>query len=123
MRRSVTSAASVSASVARRFKVSTGIYQSTKFSVSAMPALSVNIFARARQSHHKYLFQGNKVKKMDLMITGVGGQGVVLASDIIGESALSAGYDVKKTDTIGMAQRGGSVISPFRIPPEVRSPL
>ena len=60
---------------------------------------------------------------MDLLITGVGGQGVVLASDIIGEAALSAGYDVKKTDTLGMAQRGGSVISHVRIAPKVWSPL
>ena len=63
------------------------------------------------------------MKKIDLLIAGVGGQGVVLASDIIGEVALSAGYDVKKTDTLGMAQRGGSVISHVRIAPEVRSPL
>jgi indolepyruvate ferredoxin oxidoreductase beta subunit len=63
------------------------------------------------------------VKKMDLLITGVGGQGVVLASDIFGEAALAAGYDVKKTDTLGMAQRGGSVISHMRIAPRVWSPL
>lgn len=63
------------------------------------------------------------MKKMDLLITGVGGQGVVLASDIIGEAALAAGYDVKKTDTLGMAQRGGSVISHVRIAPKVWSPL
>lgn len=63
------------------------------------------------------------MKKMDLLITGVGGQGVVLVSDIIGEAALAAGYDVKKTDTLGMAQRGGSVISHVRIAPEVWSPL
>jgi indolepyruvate ferredoxin oxidoreductase beta subunit len=60
---------------------------------------------------------------MDLLITGVGGQGVVLASDIIGEAAIKAGYDVKKTDTLGMAQRGGSVVSHVRIAGEVRSPL
>jgi indolepyruvate ferredoxin oxidoreductase beta subunit len=63
------------------------------------------------------------VKKIDLFITGVGGQGVVLASDIIGETALAAGYDIKKTDTLGMAQRGGSVISHVRIGPKVWSPL
>ena len=60
---------------------------------------------------------------MDLLITGVGGQGVVLASDIIGEAALAAGFDVKKTDTLGMAQRGGSVVSHVRIAPRVWSPL
>jgi len=60
---------------------------------------------------------------MNLLITGVGGQGVVLASDIIGEAAIAAGYDVKKTDTLGMAQRGGSVVSHVRVAKEVRSPL
>jgi indolepyruvate ferredoxin oxidoreductase, beta subunit len=63
------------------------------------------------------------LKKMDLLVTGVGGQGVVLASDIIGETAIAAGYDVKKTDTLGMAQRGGSVISHLRLAEKVWSPL
>jgi indolepyruvate ferredoxin oxidoreductase beta subunit len=64
-----------------------------------------------------------KMKKMDVLVTGVGGQGVVLASDIIGETALAAGFDVKKTDTLGMAQRGGSVVSHVRLAEKVRSPL
>ena len=63
------------------------------------------------------------MKKLDLLITGVGGQGIVLASDIIGEAALVAGYDVKKTDTLGMAQRGGSVVSHVRLARRVWSPL
>ena len=63
------------------------------------------------------------MKNLDLLVVGVGGQGVILASDIIGEAALAAGYDVKKTDTLGMAQRGGSVISHLRIAPKVWSPL
>ena len=63
------------------------------------------------------------MKKTDLLITGVGGQGVVLASDIIGETALAAGFDVKKTDTLGMAQRGGSVVSHVRLASKVWSPL
>ena len=63
------------------------------------------------------------MKKLDLLITGVGGQGIVLASDIIGEVALAAGYDVKKTDTLGMAQRGGSVVSHIRLARHVWSPL
>jgi indolepyruvate ferredoxin oxidoreductase beta subunit len=61
--------------------------------------------------------------KMDLLVTGVGGQGVVLVSDIIGETALAAGFDVKKTDTLGMAQRGGSVLSHVRLAHRVWSPL
>ena len=63
------------------------------------------------------------MKKLDLLLTGVGGQGVILASDVIAEAALAAGYDVKKTDTIGMAQRGGSVISHVRMARQVWSPL
>jgi len=63
------------------------------------------------------------VKKLDLLMTGVGGQGIILASNILGEAALAVGYDVKKTDTLGMAQRGGSVISHVRIARKVYSPL
>jgi len=63
------------------------------------------------------------LKKLDILVTGVGGQGVVLASDIIGETALAAGFDVKKTDTLGMAQRGGSVVSHVRLAKKVWSPL
>ena len=61
--------------------------------------------------------------KIDLLLTGVGGQGNILASDIIGEVALAAGYDIKKTDTLGMAQRGGSVVSHVRIAEKVYAPL
>jgi indolepyruvate ferredoxin oxidoreductase, beta subunit len=64
-----------------------------------------------------------KLKKMDVLVTGVGGQGVVLASDIIGETAMQAGFDVKKTDTLGMAQRGGAVVSHVRLAEKVWSPL
>lgn len=63
------------------------------------------------------------MNKIDLLITGVGGQGNILASDIVSDVALAAGYDVKKTDTLGMAQRGGSVISHVRIAEKVYSPL
>jgi indolepyruvate ferredoxin oxidoreductase beta subunit len=63
------------------------------------------------------------VKNLGLLVTGVGGQGIILASDIIGEAAMSEGFDVKKTDTLGMAQRGGSVVSHIRIGQKVYSPL
>lgn len=63
------------------------------------------------------------MRVVGLLVTGVGGQGIILASDIIGEAAMSAGYDVKKTDTLGMAQRGGSVVSHVRIGEKVWSPL
>jgi indolepyruvate ferredoxin oxidoreductase beta subunit len=60
---------------------------------------------------------------MNILIVGVGGQGVVLASNILAEAALSAGFEVKKTDTLGMAQRGGSVVSQLRYAEQVASPL
>ena len=60
--------------------------------------------------------------KFNVLITGVGGQGVVLAGDIIGEIALATGFDVKKSDTIGMAQRGGSVVAHIRIGHDIGSP-
>jgi len=63
------------------------------------------------------------MNKQDLLMVGVGGQGIILASDILGEVALTAGYDVKKTDTLGMAQRGGSVLSHVRLADQVSSPL
>ena len=63
------------------------------------------------------------MNKQDILMVGVGGQGIILASDILGEAALAAGYDVKKTDTLGMAQRGGSVVSHMRIAEKVWSPL
>jgi indolepyruvate ferredoxin oxidoreductase beta subunit len=63
------------------------------------------------------------MKGLNLLITGVGGQGIILASNIVGEVALASGYDIKKTDTLGMAQRGGSVISHLRMGRRVHSPL
>jgi len=65
----------------------------------------------------------NMPDKIDILLTGVGGQGVVLAGDIIGDVALAAGYDVKKSDTLGMAQRGGSVVAHIRLGHNVASPL
>ena len=61
--------------------------------------------------------------KLDVLMTGVGGQGIILSSDVMGEAAMAAGYDVKKTDVHGMAQRGGSVTSHVRIAERVSSPL
>lgn len=59
----------------------------------------------------------------DFIIGGVGGQGALLASDVIAEVGISIGMDVKKSDVHGMAQRGGAVISHVRWGPEVYSPL
>ena len=54
-------------------------------------------------------------RKYDLLITGVGGQGAILASDIIGKSAVAAGLPIRAAETHGMAQRGGSVVNHIRI--------
>jgi indolepyruvate ferredoxin oxidoreductase beta subunit len=62
-------------------------------------------------------------KKADILMTGVGGQGVIMASDILTTAALASGYDVKKTDSLGMAQRGGSVTSHVRLGDKVFSPM
>ncbi len=59
----------------------------------------------------------------NIIIAGVGGQGVILAGNVIGDAAIASGYDIKKTDTIGMAQRGGSVISHLRVAPKIYSPV
>lgn len=60
---------------------------------------------------------------INIVVTGVGGQGVVSATDIIALFALNAGYDVKKSDVHGMAQRGGAVISFVRYGEKVYSPI
>ncbi len=64
-------------------------------------------------------------KTVNIMITGVGGQGSLLASRIIGEVVMSAGYDVKVSEVHGMAQRGGSVVTYVRYAEEgtVASPV
>lgn len=59
----------------------------------------------------------------DILICGVGGQGTVLASKIIAAAAMEEGSPVHSAETIGMAQRGGSVTSHVRIGGEVYSPL
>lgn len=57
------------------------------------------------------------------LLCGVGGQGVVLASKLIAFAAMKNGLFVRTTDTIGMAQRGGSVVSHVRIGEDIHSPI
>ncbi len=63
------------------------------------------------------------MNSVSIVVCGVGGQGVLTASDIISIIALKNGYDVKKSEIHGMAQRGGSVISEVRFGDKVHSPL
>ena len=60
---------------------------------------------------------------VNVVIAGLGGQGVLKASDILAEAACAAGLDVKKADVHGMSQRGGSVRSDVRFGPTVYSPM
>ncbi len=57
------------------------------------------------------------------LIAGVGGQGTVLASDILAEVGIRLGYDTKKSDILGLAVRGGSVVSHIQWAPRVHSPV
>ncbi|HOV27982.1 MAG TPA: indolepyruvate oxidoreductase subunit beta [Pseudobacteroides sp.] len=61
--------------------------------------------------------------KFDILIAGVGGQGTVLASRLLADAAIKAGYFVRTSETIGMAQRGGCVVSHVRIGDETLSPV
>ena len=58
-----------------------------------------------------------------VVLSGVGGQGILLASEILAQAAVAAGFEVKTNEVHGMAQRGGSVIAQIRYGKEVFSPL
>ena len=60
---------------------------------------------------------------MNIMVVGVGGQGTLLTSRIIGKAALAKGYDVKLSEVHGMAQRGGSVVTFVRFGDKVFEPV
>ncbi len=60
---------------------------------------------------------------LDIVFSGVGGQGVVVLSDIYCEAAILDGFDVAKAEIHGMAQRGGSIVAFTRIGAKVESPL
>ena len=59
----------------------------------------------------------------NFMITGVGGQGTILCGDILAAVGLDAGYDVKKSDTLGLAVRGGAVVGQVRWGDRIYSPI
>jgi len=61
--------------------------------------------------------------KLDVIFCGVGGQGVVVLSDIFCEAALLDGFDVAKAEIHGMAQRGGSIVAHARLGEKVQAPL
>ncbi|MBE9546422.1 MAG: 2-oxoacid:acceptor oxidoreductase family protein, partial [Proteobacteria bacterium] len=59
----------------------------------------------------------------NMLLAGVGGQGILLAGEIICKVMMASGYDVKKSEVHGMAQRGGSVTSHVRYGKKVFSPI
>jgi indolepyruvate ferredoxin oxidoreductase beta subunit len=62
-------------------------------------------------------------KDLTFLISGVGGQGTVLASDILSDVGIFSGYDVKKSDILGLAVRGGAVVSHVRWAEKVHTPV
>lgn len=64
-----------------------------------------------------------RIMNKDILLCGVGGQGTVLASKLIAAAAMREGHTVHSAETIGMAQRGGSVTSHIRIGDDIGSPL
>ncbi len=60
---------------------------------------------------------------VNVVFAGIGGQGIILASDMLTEAAFKSGYDVKKSELHGMSQRGGSVSSDVRFGIKVWSPM
>jgi indolepyruvate ferredoxin oxidoreductase beta subunit len=63
------------------------------------------------------------MRSINFLLVGVGGQGTILASNILAEVGLALGYDVKKAEVHGMSQRGGSVTSHVRWAEQVFSPI
>src|SRR5512142_5284 len=64
-----------------------------------------------------------KPKSVNFVLVGVGGQGTLLASDVLAELGMRLGYDVKKAEVHGMSQRGGSVVSHLRWGEQVFAPV
>ena len=60
---------------------------------------------------------------MNIMIVGVGGQGTLLTSKVVGDVAIKSGHDVKVSEVHGMSQRGGSVVTYVKIGENIASPL
>ncbi len=65
---------------------------------------------------------GTSFETTDVLVVGTGGQGVLTASEILAEAAIAKGWDVKKTEVAGMAQRGGTVSSHLRFGAKVLAP-
>lgn len=63
------------------------------------------------------------VKELNIILGGVGGQGIILMSELLGHAAVQDGLDIQGSEVLGMAQRGGSVFSNIRIGGNICAPL
>ncbi|HSW58019.1 MAG TPA: indolepyruvate ferredoxin oxidoreductase subunit beta [Dehalococcoidales bacterium] len=63
------------------------------------------------------------LKELNIIIAGTGGQGVVVLSELLGNAAVTAGFKVRGSEVLGMAQRGGSVFSNIRLGTDIESPM
>ena len=61
-------------------------------------------------------------RQVNIVLCGVGGQGTILASRLIADAAMRKGIHVRSAETIGMAQRGGSVFTNLRLGEDVQTP-
>ncbi len=77
----------------------------------------------ANKSVHSKPYGAPSKMRLDVVFCGVGGQGVVVLSDIFCEAAMLDGFDVAKAEIHGMAQRGGSIVAHARLGDKVQSPL
>ncbi len=71
--------------------------------------------------HNLLSVENNKI--VNILLSGVGGQGIIIASNILTEVAMKTGFDVKKSEVHGMSQRGGTVVSQVRYGEKIYSPL
>ena len=63
------------------------------------------------------------MREFNLLVAGVGGQGVILMSELLGQAAVSDGFKVRGSEVLGMAVRGGPVMSAIRMGEDVFGPL
>jgi len=65
----------------------------------------------------------SEVKELNIVLTGVGGQGTIAMSEVLGRAAVIDGYKVRGSEVLGMAQRGGAVITFLRLGKDVYGPM
>lgn len=82
-----------------------------------------NNYRKSSQYLQKWEKSLKKGQILSVLFTGVGGQGIILATTVLAKAAIESGFDVKVSEVHGMAQRGGSVEGSVRIGKEVFSPI